>query len=185
MADTCGAKTRGGGNCKKPPLKGKSRCRLHGGKSAGAKDAARPGNVNAVTHGFYSDALFDDDERQRYSAAETGSLDDEIKLAKVKLFRYVKASGSVSMQEMVDGALEVIQKQGTDMNDIPYDKRELKAAAPNYADLIIRTLDVIRKLELARSQLKAAKGADPSDSMTEDDTVILRPDEPIPPSPVV
>jgi hypothetical protein len=27
----CGAKTRGGGTCRKPPLAGRTRCRLHGG----------------------------------------------------------------------------------------------------------------------------------------------------------
>lgn len=153
MADTCGAKTRNGGKCKRAPM-ANGRCRLHGGLSTGNPKAA--GNTSAIKHGFYSDALFDDGERELYSIATIGNLDDEIRLAKVKLFRYVKASGSTTMQEMVDGALEVIQKQGTDMRDIPYDKRELKAAAPNYADLIIRTLDLIRKLELAASQLKSA-----------------------------
>lgn len=29
----CGAKTRGGGMCQKPPLNGRTRCKLHGGKS--------------------------------------------------------------------------------------------------------------------------------------------------------
>lgn len=160
MADTCGAKTRGGGLCKKSPLIGKKRCKLHGGASTGSPSSA----TNAITHGFYSNALADDDERILYSIATIGSIDDEIRLAKVKLYRYVKASNSVDMQAMVDGALEVIQKQGTDMRDIPYDKRELKAAAPNYADLIIRTLDLIRKLELAASQLKAAPPAAKDDA---------------------
>ena len=30
---TCGAKTRSGKPCQKPPLQGKNRCRLHGGAS--------------------------------------------------------------------------------------------------------------------------------------------------------
>ena len=34
----CGAKTRSGGSCKKSPLSGKLRCRLHGGLSLGGKD---------------------------------------------------------------------------------------------------------------------------------------------------
>jgi len=164
-------------------MAGKKRCRLHGGLSTGNQSAA--GNTSAVKHGFYSSALFDDEERALYSAAEIGSVDDEIRLAKVKLFRYVKASGSVTMQKMVDGALEVIDKQGTDMRGIPYDKRELKAEAPNYADLIIRTLDLIRKLELARSQMNAAKGGGQGEGINEEDTVFLRPDEPIPQKPVV
>lgn len=35
---TCSAKTRLGGECKKPPLHGKTRCRLHGGLSLSGKD---------------------------------------------------------------------------------------------------------------------------------------------------
>lgn len=153
MAKECGAKTRAGGQCKAPAMKN-GRCRVHGGKSTGAK--VQNTATNAIKHGFYSSALQNDEERLLYSMAEIGGLEDEIRLAKVKLFRYVKASNSVTMQEMVDGALEVIRKQGTDMRDIPYDKQELKAAAPNYADLIIKTLDLIRKLELAACQLKSA-----------------------------
>jgi hypothetical protein len=157
----CGAKTRAGGRCKAPAMKN-GRCRVHGGQSTGAPK----GNANAVKHGFYSDALRDDEERELYGRAAPGSVDDEIRLAKVKLFRYVKASGSVELQDMVDGALEVIRKQGEDMRGVDYDRRELKVAAPDYADLIIRTLDLIRKLELARVQLLAAKGEEPVEAIT-------------------
>lgn len=37
---TCGAKTRSGGSCRKPPLAGKNRCRLHGGLSTGPRTSA-------------------------------------------------------------------------------------------------------------------------------------------------
>lgn len=37
---TCGARTRGGGTCQKPPLKGATRCANHGGKSPKAQAAA-------------------------------------------------------------------------------------------------------------------------------------------------
>ena len=33
----CGAKTRSGAPCKNPAVKGKARCRMHGGRSSGAK----------------------------------------------------------------------------------------------------------------------------------------------------
>ena len=33
----CGARTRSGGACKNPAIKGRSRCKLHGGRSTGAK----------------------------------------------------------------------------------------------------------------------------------------------------
>jgi hypothetical protein len=136
-------------------MEGRTRCKLHGGASTGAPK----GNSNAVKHGFYSDALLPD-ERLLYERAEVGSLDDEIRLARVKLHRYVRLSGSIELQDMVDGALEVTRKIGMAYDPAtedmaPYDKKEFKAAAPDYADLIIRQVDLIRKLELARRDLRA------------------------------
>jgi uncharacterized protein YjcR len=47
----CGAKTRAGAPCKSPPVRGKNRCRMHGG----AKGSGAPiGNKNALKHGFYT-----------------------------------------------------------------------------------------------------------------------------------
>lgn len=154
MPNQCGAKTRAGGVCKAPAM-GNGRCRVHGGKSTGPKDQI--GNTNAVKHGFYSDALLPE-ERTLYERAEVGSLDDEIRLARVKLHRFVRLSGSPELQDMVDSALEVTRKMGmafdAETKSVePYDKREFKIAAPDYADLIIRQIDLIRKLELARKDL--------------------------------
>jgi len=36
----CLAKTRAGGACQNPAIKGRSRCKLHGGRSTGAKTVA-------------------------------------------------------------------------------------------------------------------------------------------------
>ena len=35
----CGAKTRSGGTCQNPTIKGRSRCKLHGGRSTGPQQA--------------------------------------------------------------------------------------------------------------------------------------------------
>ena len=46
----CGAKTRSGKPCQAPAVKGKRRCRMHGGNSPGApKD-----NKSALVHGHYT-----------------------------------------------------------------------------------------------------------------------------------
>jgi hypothetical protein len=189
MADTCGAKTRSGGKCQKAPLAGKKRCRLHGGLSTGNPSAA--GNSSAMKHGFYSDAL-QPEERSLWERVEIGTIDDEIRLMKIKLHRMVRLSGSQDVADLIDSALEVTQKQGEVFDHklkkhVPYSKLEITAAAPQYAELIIKALDMIRKLELARAQLKAAggSGGGDGDDMDRDDTVILRPDEPIPEKPVV
>ena len=51
----CGAKTRSGHPCRKPALKRKRRCRLHGGASSGPKTAAGKARIaNAqLKHGRY------------------------------------------------------------------------------------------------------------------------------------
>ena len=46
----CGAKTRSGTPCQSPTMKGKQRCRMHGGNSPGAPK----GNKNALKNGFYT-----------------------------------------------------------------------------------------------------------------------------------
>jgi uncharacterized protein YjcR len=47
----CGAKTRAGTPCKAPAVKGKRRCRMHGGA---AGSGAPAGNQNALQQGIYS-----------------------------------------------------------------------------------------------------------------------------------
>lgn len=47
----CGAKTRAGTPCQAPAVRGKKRCRMHGGA---AGSGAPKGNRNAFKHGRYS-----------------------------------------------------------------------------------------------------------------------------------
>ena len=49
MRNYCLAKTRSGTKCQKPPVKGKSRCRLHGGLSTGPRTAEGKARI-AATH---------------------------------------------------------------------------------------------------------------------------------------
>jgi len=50
-APRCGAKTRNGTPCRAPAVKGKRRCRMHGGAPG---SGAPKGNVNAHKHGLYT-----------------------------------------------------------------------------------------------------------------------------------
>ena len=47
----CGARTRRGPPCQAPAIKGKRRCRMHGGADG---SGAPIGNRNALKHGFYT-----------------------------------------------------------------------------------------------------------------------------------
>jgi hypothetical protein len=46
-ASRCGAKTRAGGTCQCPAIRGRSRCRLHGGWSSGAPRGRGNGNYKS------------------------------------------------------------------------------------------------------------------------------------------
>ena len=57
----CLAKTRSGSLCQKPPIKGKSRCRLHGGLSTGPRTAEGKARIAAAhyKHGRRSRAFIE------------------------------------------------------------------------------------------------------------------------------
>jgi hypothetical protein len=50
-APRCGVKTRAGGSCRAPAMRGKRRCRMHGGASG---SGAPKGNRNARRHGLFT-----------------------------------------------------------------------------------------------------------------------------------
>src|SRR5258708_8017649 len=50
-APRCGAKTRGGTACRCPAVRGRTRCRIHGGLSPGAPHGERNGNFK---HRFWT-----------------------------------------------------------------------------------------------------------------------------------
>jgi glucans biosynthesis protein len=50
LAPRCLAKTRSGAECQSPAVRGRRRCRMHGGTNAGPPK----GNRNARKHGGYS-----------------------------------------------------------------------------------------------------------------------------------
>lgn len=52
----CGAKTRSGGRCRAPAVKGKTRCRMHGGAPG---SGAPVGNHNALKSGLYTRAAIE------------------------------------------------------------------------------------------------------------------------------
>lgn len=160
----CGAKTRAGHPCRRNAMEN-GRCDMHGGKSTGPKRC----NVaqNARKHGFYSDALTEE-EKQLWHTAEVGTLDDEIRLMRVKLHRLVKLSGQQDVADLVDSAIEAAVEQGKHPKMGEFEKREIRVKASQYGELICVALDQLRKLELARKELN--RQDDPSDKG--DDTPI-------------
>jgi hypothetical protein len=58
----CGATTRAGTPCLSPSVRGKARCRMHGGA---AGSGAPPGNRNAVKDGLHTRSAIDEGRRLR------------------------------------------------------------------------------------------------------------------------
>lgn len=138
MIDTCGAKTRNGGECKKPPLVGKTRCRLHGGKSTGA-----------ITHGIYS-RHFTKDENENAEAYKLAKIDDELLLMRIRLSRALNAEALAVGKPELD---EVTENDGGG-EVVPRETR--KSKVKDYNAIIDRITGRIESLEKTRLALVAA-----------------------------
>jgi glucans biosynthesis protein len=67
----CGAQTRNGEACRAPALRGRTRCRMHGGA---AGSGAPFGNGNAVKHGFFTSEAIDERKLVRTVLIEAEQL---------------------------------------------------------------------------------------------------------------
>ena len=67
----CGARTRAGTPCRSPAIRGKRRCRMHGG----ARGSGAPkGNQNALKHGTYTEAALRQRAEMRLLVEESEEL---------------------------------------------------------------------------------------------------------------
>jgi hypothetical protein len=80
----CGALNRQGEKCKKPPMRGKNRCQLHGGKTPKSQNAGKANNQHK--HGLYSASL-SPAEAEQWDDISLDSLDDEIRMTRIWLAR--------------------------------------------------------------------------------------------------
>ncbi|WP_354036018.1 HGGxSTG domain-containing protein [Bradyrhizobium sp. S3.2.6] len=67
----CGATTRNGGTCRAPALRGKTRCRMHGGAWG---SGASFGNRNSLKHGFFTGEAIDERKLVRAVLTEAEDL---------------------------------------------------------------------------------------------------------------
>lgn len=70
VSHRCLAKTRKGTPCQSPAVKGRRRCRMHGGTNPGAPK----GSQNAFKHGYYSRAAISARSRIRKHLKTTAEL---------------------------------------------------------------------------------------------------------------
>ena len=149
----CGATNRAGNPCQR--LAGKNgRCHLHGGKSTGAKTKAgkKKAARRALKHGIYSKGLHQD-EKDAWEDIELGSIDDEIRLAKLQLARAVAAQ-----KEAEDGAdddfkigFEPSEKRTSTGKDGA--RTETIRKRPDFRAVIDRLLGRIARMEQLRYEM--------------------------------
>ena len=82
-AKHCGAKTRSGEPCTQGRVPGRTRCKFHGGMTP-------KGIQNAKTHGLYCKEL-SPTEKDQYDDVTVGSIDEEIRVFKLKFARALRA----------------------------------------------------------------------------------------------
>ena len=72
----CGAKIRAGGSCRSPAVRGKRRCRMHGGAPG---SGAPKGNRNARRHGLFTKVAIAERKRIQAVLADARKLLQELK----------------------------------------------------------------------------------------------------------
>ena len=78
QARRCGAKTRNGSPCKAPAVRGKTRCRMHGGSSG---SGAPPGNQNAFKTGRFTKTRIAHRKQVRLFLAAAKDLLDDLEVS--------------------------------------------------------------------------------------------------------
>lgn len=151
MARLCGAKTRSGSPCQSKAMTN-GRCRMHGGKAT----VTHKNNKNAVKAGNIYSQYFTDEEKQLSTELELGSLDDELRLTKIRLMRALKAEAE--QQEQIDKLeLEAYTESPVLFGGIPDDDGELITVKQfkrrDYMSIIDRLTARIESLETRRASL--------------------------------
>lgn len=151
----CGAKTRSGEPCKRHAVPGSARCKLHGG----AASKSNKGNQSARKHGIYSDTLTAD-EHGLWDDIGIGTLDDDIKIAKLQLRRALMAQAKAEAGDGLDLDLESINIRGTDPVEEGEPPQEpgqptttIQRRRRGYEDIINRLLGRIGDLESKRADM--------------------------------
>lgn len=160
----CGAKTRSSGEpCKRHAMAGSTRCKLHGGAAA----KANKGNQSARKHGIYSDAI-DAAEAELWSQITVGSLDDEIRIAKLQLRRALIAQAKSEAGDGLDLDLESIntvlpavsEDDEDGAGEQPRQTTTVQRRRRGYEDIINRLMGRIGDLESKRAEIAKKVGGE-------------------------
>lgn len=151
----CGAKTRSGQSCQAQAMPN-GRCRMHGGKAA----ETHKGNQNARKHGIYSDTLTAD-EQGLWDEINVGSLDDDIRIAKLQLRRALIAQAKAEAGDGLD--LDAVIENSGAGEEGGYANTSTQRRRRGYEDIINRLLGRIGDLEAKRAEMMKKQEGLPDD----------------------
>ena len=151
----CGAKTRAGTPCKNRAMPN-GRCRLHGGKSAGApKD-----NVNAVKFGIYRNRLTDEEAAHDTQINEQrGNLDAEADLVRIMIDRVLKEMEKIDSNTGLDlsESKHEVLGQGDNGSIKGPTRTTVTRRRPDFWALLDRFIGRLTNIEKMRTEFKIAE----------------------------
>lgn len=140
-------------------------CRSHGCNCKNPGGAPK-GSRNALKHGIYAVALREA-ERELWHEVPVGTLDDEIRLAKLQLLRALQSQAEVeapgAAQTVGMELSEIALKAGTGPKG-PVNEKTVRQTRPDYREVVYRLLGRIGELETKRAALHGAGGTDPHET---------------------
>ena len=159
----CGALNRQGLPCKVAPMTGKTRCRLHGGKTPKGQNAGkRNGNHSS---GLYAKYLTDA-EQAEWTAIPLGQVDDEIRMCRVWLARCLEMEANIAkaphkLDNLAGIEISEIKRSTGDAGTSTH----VTSRRPDVMARANMLLGRIAQLEKVRSELLAAERGDDEDGM--------------------
>ena len=147
MAQQCGAKTRSGAPCKRSPVPGGKRCKLHGGKSHGAPH----GNKNAASPGSLYSQFLTPEEEAFSVKTKLDSIDDEIRLQSALLARALAAWQASNDDPELD---EITER---DVNENVGARREERFKRRDYPAIVDRITGRLESLKFKRAAMIAGR----------------------------
>jgi hypothetical protein len=132
-------------------MKGKTRCRLHGGASSGG--GAPKGSQNALKHGIYG-SILTEEEKAQWDGLTLGSVDDELRLCKLRLARALKAEQEIGDKPELDEVIVRSRRRKNDdgsATDVPVfgEKRSVRRDHSAVIDRLMSRIESLEKTRLA------------------------------------
>jgi hypothetical protein len=151
----CSARNRQGGLCQKPPLKGKQRCKLHGGATPKGRQ------TGPLKHGLYSSTL-SEEERDLWDEIKLGNVDDELRLCRIQLRRAMNLDAEISKAPNDPknlAGIELVEIRRTTGNG--KSNTDATSKRPDVAGRMNTLIGRIAQLEKTRSELLTAASGKP------------------------